>query len=156
MSKKKKAVQVNEEVKEDEVMVENEPLENDVEVSDDDELEEDDMEFQETVETVVETEYVETETTVENTVEPEVNDVALVQPVPVEQELVEPVVIPTPEEVYTPKVETVTSNDNLSVMLNGYPVAKSFVLDQIANNHTVRILEVRPNAYISQTIRGKK
>ena len=140
MSKKKKAVQV----KEDDVMVENEPLENDVEVSDEEELEEDDKEFQETVETV------------ETTLEPEVSiteepvqPVVVAEPVIV-HELDMPKVIPTPEE------KPVVSNDNLSVMLNGYPVAKSFVLDQIANNHTVRILEVRPNAYISQTIRGKK
>ena len=55
------------------------------------------------------------------------------------------------ESVEEPKQEIVkeSTNDNLSVLLNGYPVAKSFVLDQMANNPTIRILEVRPNAYIS-------
>lgn len=58
-------------------------------------------------------------------------------------------------ETYTPVPVTVTnSDDNLSVIFNGRPVAKSYVLKQMECNHTIKILEVRPNAYISYTIRG--
>ncbi len=95
----------------------------------------------------------------EETVEPSEEAVAETTS---EEEVVETTEAYTPQEDTSVK-ETIIekpvkgSNDqNLSVMLNGYPVAKSFVLDQIANNHTIKILEVRPNAYISYAIGGKK